>query len=170
MRAAAHRRRGWFLLVFSSLVLLGCYRQMPIDDPSLKPFADMFAVDRAQYGFSPLPSDAKVYIERDPQCYKPCGYDVMLHIYNGKTSHEVSFQKKNGIYKWVGEQEVCWGPREYRTVNGRFNENLVITYAQGQAGQLDGLHINYSRPEDPMGLQKLSVAEANMIRKALACE
>ena len=170
MRFAAQRGRGWFLLVFSSVVLLGCYRQMPIDDPSLKPFADMFVVDRAQYGFSPLPSDARVYIERDPKCYTDCGYDVMLHIYKGKSAHLVSFQKKSGIYKWVGEQEVCWGPREFRTVNGRFNENLVITYAQGQAGQLDGLLINYSRPEDPMGLQKLSVAEAKMIRKALACE
>ena len=130
---------------------------MPIDDPSLKPFADMFVVDRAQYGLSPLPSDAKVYIERDPECYTDCGYDVMLHIYNGKTSHAVTFQKKSGIYKWVGEQEICWGPREYRTVNGRFNESVDITYAQGQAHQLDGLHINYRSPEDPMGLQELSV-------------
>lgn len=166
---AVHHLRGWFLVGFSSLVLLGCSHQVPIDDPSLKPFANMYLVDRAQYGFSPLPKNAKVHIEKHPKCYRDCGYDALVHIY-GKPSRYVSFKKENGNYKWVGEQEVCSGPREFRTVNGRFNEYLVITYAQDEAGQLDGLHISYRSPEDPMGLKQLSVAEAKRTLKALGCE
>jgi hypothetical protein len=142
---------------------------MSMDDPSLKPFATILVVDRARYGLSPLPRDAKVTVEDEPKCYANCGYDAMLHIYD-KASHDVAFRKENGAYKWVGEQEVCRGPREYRTVNGRFKENVVISYFEHVEGQLDGLHIWYNRPEDPMGLHEISVSTAKTILKAWRCE
>src|SRR5260370_19808716 len=50
----------WKLLVLSTFVfsLSGCSVQ--IDDPAVKPFASMYAVDRDQYGMSPLPKHARV--------------------------------------------------------------------------------------------------------------
>jgi hypothetical protein len=140
-----------------------------MDDPSLKPFANMLVVDRAQYGLSPLPRDARVTVEDEPKCYSNCGYDAMLHI-RDKASHTVVFRKENGVYKWAGEQEECWGPREYRTLNGRFKESLTISYFEHVEGQLDGLHISYRKPEDIFGLQAISVSTATTILKSWGCE
>ena len=51
----------------------------------------------------------------------------MLHI-TAKTSRTIAFRKENGKYVWIGEQESFQGPRKYKTVDGTFNEMVVLTY------------------------------------------
>jgi len=164
-------RVSYWLVAFLVFWLGGCTRYVPMDDPSLKPFADMYAVDRAQYGLSPLPRNARVYIETadNGDRWMPLGYDVMLHIDN-KAVHHVAFRKQGGVYKWVGEQEQCWGPREFKSVNGVFKEDLAISFFHHAANHLEGLDISYTGPDRSLSFRQIPVSEAKRILKQWGCE
>ena len=147
---------------------------MDINDPELKPFNAMYQVDRDQYGMTPLPEHAGVSVEkRDSDEAAGYGYDVMLHI-SGNAVHHVAFRLGADGYKWVGEQEECWGPREYDSVDGRFNEALTISYFHHAQHHLEGLSISYRGREDALReldiMQEFTVAKARQILRDWGCE
>lgn len=117
-------------------------RQMQIGDPALKPFEGMYSIDRAQYGFTPLPKSGTVYLEGKSF---HGDYDAMLHFQNPERT--VAFRWDGRAYQWLGEQENFEGPREYETADGRFHEWVAITYyREAGNGVLKGLNITYSGP------------------------
>jgi len=126
---------------------MGCMRTVQMGDSALKPFASMYSVDRAQYGFSPLPTSGPVSIEGKSS---RGGYDAMLHI-GGRTSRTIAFRRDGNVYQWLGEQEIFEGPRMWDTPDGRFHEHVVITYyKQAVFGEFQGLTIQYSGPEEKL--------------------
>jgi hypothetical protein len=136
------------LTVIVAVLLEGCGlipRKVTVDDPQVQRLvkaAESF--NRTVYGFSPIPRNADSRLE-----LRPTGrYDAMLHI-TTKTVRTIAFRKENGKYVWVGEQESFEGPKKYKTVDGVFNEAVVLTYeTQSISGYpLNQLNVTY-RGED----------------------
>jgi hypothetical protein len=127
----------------------------------------MYSVDRAQYGFTPLPKTGSVSIEGRSL---RGGYDAMLH-FAGNPYRTISFRWDGKAYQWLGEQEVFEGPRTYETPDGRYHERVEITYSTERAfGTMKGLHIQYDGPESmraasPETNWSLTVAEVNPLLK-----
>jgi hypothetical protein len=95
-----------------------------MDDASIQPMLEAAkSFDRAKYGFSPIPTEAKVRLESRPRKR----YDAMLHIY-AKTSRTIAFKKRGDDYVWIGEQEIFQGPNKYKSIDGVFYESIVLTY------------------------------------------
>src|ERR1039458_704208 len=121
--------RGIFLLLsFLGLTSCGIFpEKVAMNDPKIKPLLDAAGkVDRASLGFSPLPQSADVRLEI-PWKWQQAKYDVMLHI-DAETSRTISFRKDQNGYRWIGEQEIYSGPKEYTTVDGTSHEEICITY------------------------------------------
>ena len=98
-------------------------QKVEISDERLKPFFSAIAkVDRASMGFTPIPNDADIQLELSKG-----DYDAMLHIY-GRTSRTIAFRKVDSNYEWIGEQEIHTGPNKYTTVDGTFNEEIVVNH------------------------------------------
>jgi len=97
-------------------------------------FEAMARVDRRAMGFTPLSRDATISLEWGLRR----SYDAMLHI-SGKTSRTVAFRRTAAGYEWIGEQETFKGPREYDSVDGTFNEEIVITY---ERAPISGVPLN----------------------------
>jgi len=142
-------------------------RDVQIGDAALKPFDHMYSVDRAQYGFTPLPKSGRVWIEgKSPDA----DYDATLH-FEGNPHRTISFRWDGRAYQWLGEQEVFEGPRMYETPDGRYHERVVITYSTERAfGTMKGLHIQYvgpesMRPASPETNWSLTAAEVNPLLK-----
>ncbi len=51
----------------------------------------------------------------------------MLHIAS-RTYRTIAFRRDGQGYRWIGEQETFTGPHKYTTVDGTFNEEIVLTY------------------------------------------
>ena len=115
------------LLLVLMILLVGCDRfprKVAMDDPRIEPLLKAAAsFDRASYGFTPIPVSAKVRFESRPTQR----YDAMLHI-DSKTSRTIAFRKTRDGYKWTGEQEIFPGPKQYKTVDGTFYEEITLTY------------------------------------------
>ena len=95
-----------------------------MSDPRIQPLLSAAAsFQRTRYGFTPIPKQADVQWESKPRG----GYDAMLHIYS-KTSRTISFRKDGNGYRWIGEQEMFEGPKEYASVDGTFKEHIILTY------------------------------------------
>lgn len=98
------------------------------------------AVDRASLGFTPIERSSTVRLESRPRR----GYDAMLHIY-GRTSRTIAFRRNGDKYRWIHEQEIHTGPKSYKTVDGTFREQIVVTSGtesvSGQAA--NEVHVNY---------------------------
>jgi hypothetical protein len=155
------------LTVIVAALLEGCGlipRKVTMDDPQVQRLvkaAESF--DRTVYGFSPIPRSADGRLE-----LRPTGrYDAMLHI-TTKTVRTIAFRKENGNYLWIGEQESFDGPKKYKTVDGVFNEAVVLTYeTQSISGYpLNQLNVTY-RGEDPRlaGRNNLTLAVVKPILK-----
>jgi hypothetical protein len=91
--------------------------------------------DREVHGFTPIPRDAEFRLETARGAY-----DRMLHIY-GLTSRTIAFRKTDSGFKWIHEQEIFTGPREYESPDGIFKETICLTYeseriASFRAGEL----------------------------------
>jgi len=86
----------------------------------------------------------------------------MLHIYS-KTSRTIAFRKTTNGYRWIGDQEIFQGPKEYRSVNGTFHEQLCLTYdVESVSGYpLNRLDIEYSG-EDSRLANRHSLALADV--------
>jgi hypothetical protein len=109
---------------------LGATETVPLSDPKLRPFADMYTVDREKLGFTPVGTAGMVKIERrygkDAQTV---GYDVMLHMY-GVTSRTIAFRREeDGKYRWIGEQETFYGPVVLDTPKSRVGETITVSYS-----------------------------------------
>ncbi len=140
-------RWGLWAITLLLPLLAGCMRTVQMGDPALKPFESMYAVNRAQYGFTPLPKDGPVSIEGRSS---HGGYDAMLH-FGGKTPRTIAFRLDGHAYQWLGEQERFEGPRIWETPDGRFHESVVITfYKQASSGVFQGLTIQYLGPDEKL--------------------
>jgi hypothetical protein len=116
------------------------------NDPRLSPMLKAIdAVDRASLGFTPIDRSSSVRLESRPRA----GYEAMLHI-DGKTSRTIAFRKTTDGYKWIHEQETYTGPKTYKSVDGTFHEQIVITYGiESVSGHAPNkLHVVYWG-EDP---------------------
>jgi hypothetical protein len=115
------------LVAFATVLLSGCGfvpEKVALSDPRIAPMLEAIAaVDRKSFGFTPIPSDAEVRLESRPRA----GYDAMLHIYAG-TSRTIAFRQTPTGYKWIHEQEIHTGPKTYKTPDGTFHEQIVITF------------------------------------------
>jgi hypothetical protein len=69
----------------------------------------------------------------------------MLHIYS-KTSRTIAFRKTSDGYRWIGDQEIFQGPKEYNSVDGALREQLTFTYeVESVSGfPTNRLNISYS--------------------------
>jgi hypothetical protein len=133
-----------FLSVLATL-LTSCLKTVNIGDPALAPFSSMYSVDRSQYGFTPIPKAGRVLIEGSSSYG---GYDAMLH-FGGNPSRTIAFRWDGITYQWLGEQEIFEGPRTYETPDGRFHEQVDITfYRQAVSGEFQGLTIQYRGPDE----------------------
>jgi hypothetical protein len=136
--------------VWTFLHSLPAFNTTTMDSEAMKPFIEaMDEVDRASLGFTDIPADAEVRIER---AISPVfGYDVMLHVY-ADTSRTISFQGNDGSYKWIGEQEIHTGPSEYEWGDGVYQEQISITYNTvetfGAPLPLNTVHVYYTG-DDP---------------------
>jgi hypothetical protein len=142
------RRLTLVIIMAAIATSLGCTSHyVPLDDPSLATFKSMYAVDRSRFGMTPLPKEGRVVIERRMGGEADqLGYDVMLHIYS-KATHHVAFRKNGDAYSWVGESEVCSGPRMYDSPDGKLNEQLVISYFEHVLHQQNGRTVTYFGPD-----------------------
>jgi len=130
-----------FVLLIS---VTGCMRRTQIGDPALQPFESMYSIDRAKYGFTPLPKSGVVYIEGRSL---HGDYDAMLH-FQGNSYRTIAFRWDGKVYQWLGEQENFEGPREYETPDGRFHEWISIAYYdEAIFGEPKGAMIIYRGPE-----------------------
>jgi hypothetical protein len=130
-----------------------------MDDPRVRPLLNAAAsFDRTSYGFSPIPKAADVRLELRPTSQ----YDAMLHIY-AKTSRTIAFRKTTNGYRWIGDQEIFQGPKEYKTVDGTFHEHLCFTYeVESVSGSpLNRLDIVYFG-EDPRLANRSSLVLADV--------
>ena len=125
-----------------------------MDDPRLKPFASMYSVSRESYGMTPLPKEGRAWVDeyRSFMASKH-GYDAMLHVSN-KAEHYIAFRKQGQSYEWIGEQEVCEGPRKYSSENGVFNEEVEISFFHGVPHKADGLWISYRGPDEKLEMNE----------------
>jgi len=136
--------------VWRFLRSLPAFNTTTMDAEALRPFISaMDEVDRASLGFTDIPPDAVVRIER---AISPVsGYDVMLHVY-AATSRTIAFKRDDGSYTWIGEQEIHTGPGEYQTADGVDEEHISITYNTvdtfGAPLPLNTVHVNYEG-DDP---------------------
>jgi hypothetical protein len=136
-----------------------------IGDPALAPFSSMYSVDRSQYGFTPIPKTGPVSIEGSSS---QGGYDAMLH-FGGNPYRTIAFRWDGKAYQWLGEQEGFEGPRTYETPDGRFHEDVVITfYREKVSDEFQGLTIQYLGPDEKLTRPKperpngsLTLAEIN---------
>src|SRR6266566_363044 len=124
------------LLVLAS----GCMRMQTVNlgDPALEPFASMYSVERSQYGFTPIPKTGPVSLEGKSF---HGGYDAMLH-FGGNPSRTIAFRWDGKAYQWIGEQEIFEGPRMWDTPDGRFHEQVCITFYKEAAHGYQGLKID----------------------------
>jgi hypothetical protein len=91
--------------------------------PALEPFASMYAVDRSQYGFTPIPKAGPVSIT-DKSFFDS---EAALH-FSGNPSRTISFRWDGKVYHWFGEQETFEGPRMWDTDDGRLHEKVMIAF------------------------------------------
>ena len=139
------------LIAIACFVLASCGfipQNVSLSDPRIKPLLDaVAATDRASLGFTPISPDAKVRWERRPRR----DYDAMLHIY-GRTSRTIAFRRTAEGFRWIGEQEIYTGPHTYDSVDGKYREQISVTYETEPVAThglpLGELRIMY-RGEDP---------------------
>lgn len=130
--------------IFPVLLLMGCGffpEKVSMDDKRVQSLLKSARVfDRVSHGFTPIPITADVRLESQTRR----SYDVMLHI-SSSTSRTIAFRKTEDGYKWIGEQEVFRGPKQYTTVDGTFYEEIGMTYhiEKFSGDPLNKLIVNY---------------------------
>lgn len=125
-----------------------------IDDVIMKPYiAAMSGVDRASLGFTPIPADARIRIDRLDSSGTKC--DAMLHVYTD-TSRTITFKQYGNSCKWIHEQEIHIGPHKYPRSDTIYEEEIVIEY---QTEEVNGIPLNkifiYYYGDDPRLGRKL---------------
>jgi hypothetical protein len=123
------KRFGLTFTVMALATFSGCNpggpppKTVSLADPRIAPMLRaMESVDRTSMGFTPISTNADVTLEGQSS-----NYDAMLHIY-AATHRTVAFRKIADGYRWISEQEIHYGPRTCRDVDGPFQEHIVIEY------------------------------------------
>jgi hypothetical protein len=139
-------------------------RNVALNDPRIKPLLTAAAsFSRTEYGFTPLPIEARVRWESRPRA----GYDAMLHI-TSRTYRTIAFKRNAAGYRWIGEQETFTGPHKYETVDGTFNEEIVLTYEieHVSGAPLNRLYISYHGDDPRLSWPRvLALADARSVLK-----
>lgn len=168
MTMSAATKFTHLILMAAVIALAGCGPKPPssIADPRLASFTQAIeaVADRETLGFSPISEQARVMLEKGGNA----PYDAMLHIY-AETSRTVAFRKNpDGSYKWIAEQELIYGPKNFTTVDGTFQEHLVIEYQIEPVNgiPINQLHIDYNG-DDPRlaGRKNLTLSDIQPILK-----
>ena len=89
----------------------------------------MAAVDRAALGFTPLPTNAVVHLDRR----SGARYDAILIIFDTPARYHgvyrnIEFGKTATGYKWLREFETHPGPRTFNQSGHTAHEEISITY------------------------------------------
>jgi hypothetical protein len=137
----------WFILPL--LLAAACMESADLADAKMRPFSDTYSVDRESLGLSALPRNGSVAIEQPSAIRaREVGYDAMLH-FPGPTGRTIAFERAGSRYRWLGEQEMTFGPREYETADGKQREFIAVTYYRHAVfGQPAGLRIEYWGPDE----------------------
>ncbi len=175
IKQKAYPRLSWTAAVLSGSVIILCAvttirffstpegrttQVVEVSDEALAPYQAALAVDRQAMGFPPLPTNGKVEIDIIDKAnwgykYPPPAYDVMLH-FDQATDHEscpsvhrvVALKMDTEGLKWIHEQIVFHGPKQFTTVDGTFNEYIAITCEKEQIAfigkALEGTNISYT--------------------------
>ena len=159
-------RRSLVALAFVFL-LVACRvfpEDVSVSDPRVQSLLKAAtAFDRAAYGFSPLPTSGTVHLEPRPRT----GYDAMLHL-GGNTSRTIAFRKNTSGYFWIGEQEIFQGTKMYKSVDGTFREEVILTFEKEHVSgvPLNRLDVSYLG-EDPRleGRVDLTLSDVKPILK-----
>lgn len=142
-----------------------------MESEALRPFREAAGrSDRDGYGFGPFPTEGDVRLEEGKA--ESTGYEILLHVGGKRLLREVAFIRDNsGAYRWIGEQEVHEGPREYDTEDGRHREFVAITYAEkAMRGWPQGSQVEYRGPDAALMTQNLSVEDARALIERWASE
>ncbi len=140
--------RAKSVLILAAISLTSCGllpEKVSYDDPRVQKL--LHAAEHSsecRFAFTPVPRDADIRLE------KSAGpYDLMLHVY-GKTSRTIAYRIGENEIRWIGEQEIYTGPKEYTGVDGTYNEQLTVTFELESisGAELNRLNILYTG-EDP---------------------
>ena len=142
------------LLALAVVFLSGCdfvTGKVSLSDPRLAPMLQaMAAVDRAALGFTPIPTNAVVYLDSRPRAPR---YDAMLHVYtpalHAGVHRIIEFRKTATGYQWILEQEIHPGPKTFIQSGHTAHEQIFITYdTTGISGVTPNkLHVHYDGPD-----------------------
>ena len=139
------------------VALAGCTTSSNLAEPQIAPMlAAAQKSERALLGFTPLPSALPIRLERSSATSR--GYDTMLHLAWPNRSETIGFVKVADGYKWVCDQEIHEGPREYDTADGRFHERITLSYSvpdetadvRRQNGMPPGFSATYDGPDETL--------------------
>jgi hypothetical protein len=157
------------LIVFAAgfAICTGCDhglipKQVSLSDPQLAPLLKaMEEVDRASLGFTAVKTNSQINLE----LHSPGGaYDAMLHVYGG-TARTIAFRKTASGYRWIAEEEIHQGPKWYQTVDGTFQESLVVEYQTERVNGIptNQIYIQYTGSDRNLTGREFTLAEVRPI-------
>ena len=127
---AMHRFAFKFLTALTTLLaypvtgLCSDENHLLFSDPKVSSMREAISVvDRAKLGFTPIPTNAEIYLEVVSDS------KVRLRIQGNTDNHVIFMRKAQGSYKFVFEQEMHYNIRSLSPVNGRFQEYVIIEYS-----------------------------------------
>ncbi len=111
-----------------AFLLVGCGlipEKLSLEDPRRPLLVKAISsFDRHKYGFTPITTNADMRLESTSSKK----YDAMLHVYTA-TSRTIALRKSaDGNYRWIGEQEIFNGPKQFITADGPSPEQIVLEY------------------------------------------
>lgn len=143
-RSAIRHLKKAALLVLLVACEVGCGlapERVSADDPRVvQLMTSLREIDRAAMGFTAIDPNAQLRLETRPRA----GYDAMLHV-DGQPHRTIAFRRSGQSYKWIHEQETFEGPNEYDSADGRFREEIIITFETEHVSgvPLNRVHIAY---------------------------
>jgi hypothetical protein len=143
------------LLAVAVVFLSGCAfvaGKVSLSDPALAPMLQAIAaVDRAALGFTPIPTNAVVFLDSRPAALSGERYDATLIIFDtparyGGVYRNIEFRKMATGYKWLREFETHPGPRTFNQSGHTAHEEISIIYdTTGISGVTPNkLHVHYN--------------------------
>lgn len=97
--------------------------ELALESPRAAPIlAATAAVDRAAFGFAPLPTNGYARLE-----VWPGTKTTRLHIY-GAPERVMTFRQTAQGCRWIAEQEIHAGPKVWQTIDGNAREQIVVQY------------------------------------------
>ena len=117
------------------------------------------AVDRAALGFTPIPTNAVVLLNRDSRLGARC--DAMLIIFDTPAGYHgvyrnIEFRQSETGYEWLREFETHPGPMTFTQSGHTAHEEISIIYdTTGISGVTSNkLHVSYNGPDARIAKRK----------------